>query len=297
MPLDGAPPVLRGRIAVYGGVYGNRDALFALRRALADEPPPLTVVFTGDVAAYCAEGEECARDLRGEFAPDIAIGGNCERALAADEDDCGCGFSPDSRCALLAQNWHAHARRAVSAESKQWMGALPPVARFVFGGAVFAVVHAAAESDSRFIFESTAAAEKRAQFDALECDAVIAGHCGLPFTQIVDGRLWHNSGALGMPANDGTARVWFSILREAAGGIEIEHRAIAYDCAPQQQKMRAARLPDGYINALATGLWPSDDILPAAEKRATGIARKAETVFWSGAPRRAAATPRRAAAT
>ena len=125
---------------------------------------------------------------------------------------------------------------------------------------------------------------------------VIAGHCGLPFTQIVDGRLWHNSGALGMPANDGTARVWFSLLREAAGGIEIEHRAIDYDCAPQQQKMRAARLPDGYINALATGIWPSDDILPTAEKRATGIARKAETVFWSGARARAATTPRRAAA-
>ena len=35
-------------------------------------------------------------------------------------------------------------------------------------------------------------------------DGLVAGHCGLPFTQTIDGRLWHNPGVIGMPANDGT---------------------------------------------------------------------------------------------
>ena len=37
-------------------------------------------------------------------------------------------------------------------------------------------------------------------------DGVIGGHCGLPFTKVVGDRLWHNPGAIGMPANDGTPR-------------------------------------------------------------------------------------------
>ena len=37
-------------------------------------------------------------------------------------------------------------------------------------------------------------------------DAIIGGHSGLPFTQTLGSRLWHNPGAIGMPANDGTPR-------------------------------------------------------------------------------------------
>src|SRR6516225_7975614 len=56
-------------------------------------------------------------------------------------------------------------------------------------------------------------------------DAIIAGHCGLPFTQKVAHRLWHNAGAIGLPANDGTPRTWYSVLSIAHGNIIIEHCA------------------------------------------------------------------------
>lgn len=74
-----------------------------------------------------------------------------------------------------------------------------------------------------------------------------------------------------MPANDGTPRTWYSMLRRERDGIGIEHRAFAYDHSRAAAKMRERGLPEGYADALETGLWPNLDILPPAECARTGF--------------------------
>src|SRR6202008_961975 len=106
------------------------------------------------------------------------------------------------------------------------------------------------------------------------------GHCGIPFTEIVDGRLWHNAGAIGMPANDGTPRSWFSILAPEGDGIAVEHHALAYDHGAAAGKIRRAGLPEGYAAALETGLWPSLDVLPRAERAERGEGLVAGGLHW-----------------
>lgn len=100
----------------------------------------------------------------------------------------------------------------------------------------------------------------------------MAGHCGLPFTRVAGaGALWHDSSAIGMPANDGTPRAWFSLLAPREdGGLEVEHRPLDYDHAAAAAAMRAAGLAEGYAAALGDGLWPSCDVLPEAERSARG---------------------------
>jgi hypothetical protein len=44
--------------------------------------------------------------------------------------------------------------------------------------------------------------------------------------------------------------------------------------------MRRARLPDGYVAALESGLWPSRDVLPATERRRTGVPLDPASVDW-----------------
>jgi hypothetical protein len=78
-----------------------------------------------------------------------------------------------------------------------------------------------------------------------------------------------------MPAHDGTARVWFSLLTPRPGGIRIEHRALAYDHAAAARAMRAAGLAEGYAAALETGLWPSEDVLPPDERARLASAQPA----------------------
>jgi predicted phosphodiesterase len=191
--------------------------------------------------------------------------GNCEESLAADAADCGCGFNEGSACAALSAQWFSATRRDLDDASKHWMGGLPRRVDLQLGGRRLSAIHGAATQINKFIFASTDAAVKRAELAVTGGDCIIAGHCGVPFTDIVDGKLWHNSGALGMPANDGSPRVWYSILAPTAHGIVITHHALAYDHERAAVKMRRRGYPAEYAETLATGLWPSCDILPAEE--------------------------------
>jgi hypothetical protein len=125
------------------------------------------------------------------------------------------------------------------------------------------VAHGAPSRINRFLFASSPETELLAEMELAGADVVIGGHSGLPFTRRLGDKLWHNPGAIGLPANDGTPRSWYSLLREADG--ELEHRALTYDWAPAASKMRERGLPEGYVAALETGLWPSCDVLPAEE--------------------------------
>src|SRR5262249_59386239 len=127
-------------------------------------------------------------------------------------------------------------------------GPPPPPRRIdlLIGGRRLAVIHGGVSRINQFVFASTAAAIKRAELERAGADGVIAGHCGLPFTQTIDGKLWHNAGVVGMPAHDGTPRVWYSRLVPSRDGLRIEHRALVYDHAAAAAARVRAGLPPGY---------------------------------------------------
>ena len=274
--------VLDGPVLIFGGPYGNLEATRALMQAAyALDIPPARVICTGDVVAYGADPQGVVDLIRDWGCP--VVMGNCEESLAADAADCGCGFEEGTACAALSDQWFTATRRGLDAGAKRWMGGLPRRVTFSLGNRTLAAVHGAATQINKFIFSSTAPAVKTAEIATTGCDGVVAGHCGLPFTDIVDGRLWHNSGALGMPANDGTTRVWFSLLTPAAAGLRIEHRALDYDHAAAAAKMRARGFPTGYADCLASGLWPSCDVLPPAERAARGRRLSPPSHLWPAA--------------
>lgn len=268
-----------GPVLVFGGPYSNLEATQAvLATAKARGIPPRRIVCTGDIVAYGADAQATLAAVRASGI--WAVLGNCEESLGGGAGDCGCGYAEGSACDRMAADWYAHAERSLDGDARHWMATLPRRLDIEIAERRLAVIHGSVRQINRFIFASTPAAVKREELAAAECDGVIAGHCGIPFTEIIDGRLWHNSGAVGMPANDGTPHVWFSILTPGADGIVIEHHALAYDHRAAAAKMRAAQLPEGYAAALEGGLWPSCDVLPAAELGARGMPLAPGRVVW-----------------
>jgi predicted phosphodiesterase len=268
-----------GPVAIFGGPYSNLEATHAFLNAAARlDIPPTRIVCTGDVVAYGADAAATAALVRDSGCH--VIMGNCEENLAAGAADCGCGFEEGSACDRLSASWFAHATAQLSTDARAWMASLPRRIDLEIGGYRFAVVHGSVDQINQFIFASTDAAIKQHELDKAGLDGVIGGHCGLPFTQMVGARLWHNSGAIGMPANDGTPRVWYSILYPERDGIAIEHRALAYDHTQAAAKMRRAGLPEEYAAALGSGLWASVDALPAQERFASGVALEEGRLVW-----------------
>ena len=269
---------IAGPALLFGGPYSNleaTDALFAEARRLGI--PESRMICTGDLAAYCADPQAVIDRVRRSGVR--VVMGNCEESLAARAGDCGCGFADETACAILSDQWYAYADRNVDADARAWMGALPRQLDVEIGGRRFAVIHGGVSRIDRFVFASTDAAIAE-EMTAAGCDGVIGGHCGLPFTREIGGRLWHNPGVIGMPADDGTPRVWFSVLTPGADGLAIEHRTLAYDHATAAAKMRRRGLPEGYAKGLETGLWPSRDVLPPAERGRAGQALAPGRIVW-----------------
>jgi predicted phosphodiesterase len=273
---------LDGPVLVFGGPYGN----LAATRAVLDEArrlgiPSERIICTGDVVAYCAEPAETVALVRDSGI--AVVMGNVEESLADDAEDCGCGFDEDTACARLSVDWYAFARQALDADAKAWMRALPRRLTFTLAGRRLAAIHGGAVAINRFVFPSTPAGNKRAELALTGADGVIAGHSGLPFAELVGDRLWLNAGVVGMPANDGTPRGWYALLIPRVRAIRITFFPLAYDHAAAARTMAARGLPRDYAQALATGLWPSMDVLPPAERRARGRPLEPEDLIWPAA--------------
>lgn len=275
-------PLIRadGPVLCFGGPYSNlqaTEALLAEARRLG--VPPARIVCTGDVAAYGADPAATLDLVMGSGVAVVA--GNCEESLAESAADCGCGFAEGTACDLLSRAWYAHAAARIAPRHRAWMAALPRRLVLELGGRRLAVLHGGAAETNRFLFSSAPGAALAAEIAATGCDGAVAGHCGMPFTRLVGRALWHNAGAVGMPADDGTPRVWFSVLRpEEGGALRIEHLPLRYDHAAAAAAMRAARLPEGYAAALASGAWPSCDVLPPAERARRGRPLAFAPLVW-----------------
>lgn len=258
-----AEPVL-----VFGGPYGNLAATRALReRAGALGIPPASVICTGDLVAYCGEPAETVA-LLCDWGIHVVMG-NCEEALAASEPDCGCGFEPGSTCSALAETWYRFADARVNAAQRRWMQGLPRSIDFTAAGARFRVVHGSPDRINEFVFASSPAARKSAWLARAGVDAIIGGHAGIPFGQALDDGYWLNAGVIGMPANDGGAHVWYMLLERIDDVLVASWHRLEYDFPASQRSTRAAGMRE-YADALASGLWPSMDILPAHERTRAG---------------------------
>ena len=255
-------------LLVFGGPYSNLRAVQAIRAtARTFGIGPEQTICTGDVVAYCAEPEETVIAIRDWGCHVIA--GNCEEQLAAGADDCGCGFALGTACERAAKDWFAYANRRISADSRAWMAALPGHLAFPYAGRRLRVVHGGVRQVNRFVFGSMTdvIAEELACADA---DLVIGGHAGVPFVAKSGSSTWFNPGVIGMPANDGTPAGWFGLIWYDGDDVILETHRLSYDFAGAASAVSRAGHADGYARALQTGLWPSLDVLPAAERAAAG---------------------------
>ncbi|ABV93354.1 putative phosphatase [Dinoroseobacter shibae DFL 12 = DSM 16493] len=259
---------LQGKMVVYGGPYSNLQASLALLSFCADNRIPASHrICTGDTVAYGGEPKATWSLMR--TTGGTVVAGNCERNLAENAEDCGCGFGADTTCDLLSRAWYAYARRELPQDAKDWMAALPDMVVFQHGTRRCAVIHGGLSDISRFLWPSSPEADFSEEIALIEAavgavDVVFAGHCGLAFQRQIGDALWVNAGAIGLPPNDGRPETRFALL----DGDKITIERLDYNARPAISAMTRAGLTQGYHDTLKTGLWPSEDVLPTELRRA-----------------------------
>ena len=255
---------LSGPLLVFGGSYSNLQALEALKKAAeAKAIPPENIICTGDVVGYCADPEATVQTVM-EWGIRV-VAGNVELQLRSGAEDCGCDFNTGGRCDVFSRQWYPFAQKALSETSLTWMKTLPEALQFTYGGQSATVLHGSWFETAGYVFQSTPWSEKLRHFSAAESQLILAGHCGLPFAHQYEHYSWLNAGVIGMPANDGTPRVWYLTLETSATGWQHQFHSLEYDFREAAQRMHQRRLPQAYAKTLVTGLWDNCEILPEEE--------------------------------
>ncbi len=270
------PPVLdigtfTDQLLIFGGPYSNLAATQAMRdEAERLKIPPQRIICTGDLVAYCARPQETV-DLIRDWGIHVVLG-NCEESLAAGSIDCGCGFEAGTACSLLSVEWYNYATQHTDEATRIWFATLPRALKLKFQNHRVQVVHGTPSRINQFIFASTDQNEKLQELKTLECDTLVAGHCGIPFGESIDNKYWLNAGVIGMPANDGTPDGWYMLLDSSNGSCRASWHRLTYPAAQTATEMHSAGLKSGYAETVLNGLWPSEDVLPELEKKQRGKA-------------------------
>ncbi len=263
---------LSGDVLIFGGCYSNLQATRALLVEAAERGIPASnLICTGDIVAYCADPAASVQAVRTSGVAVIA--GNVERQIAEGAADCGCGFDEGSACDVMSAGWYPYAAAACDAETRGWMAGLPDVLVFSHGPKRYAVVHGGVTDIARFLWPCSGDDLFQAEFTAAGAlagpvDGIIAGHSGIAFERVVGDKHWINAGVIGMPPHDGRQMTRFAVLTERGARIE----RLVYDAPGAAQAMEKAGLRQGYHDALISGIWPSEDILPPEMRRGQDFA-------------------------
>jgi hypothetical protein len=254
------------RIAVFGGVYSNHEALAAvLAEAVRHGAEALYCL--GDLGGFGPQPERCWPLLEG--AGVRCIQGNYEQSLAGGSDDCNCGYT-DPRDNHFARLSYQYTARHCSAAFKAWMGALPARRRVRVGGRELLLVHGSPRRVNEFLFASTSPQPfLELTCEQERCDGFLCTHTGLPWTRkLPAGRLVANVGALGRPANDGDVRVrWALVATRPDGGVTVEVLRLTYDHDSLASTMSREGLPAEFVETILSGWWTTClEILPTRER-------------------------------
>ena len=251
------------RIAAFGGAYANPYALRAMledARARGCE----RILNLGDLGGFGAECD-AVWPLLEEFGVE-SIAGNYDIAIGRGDEDCGCGYSSE-RDNEFAQLMYDHTRAATSAGFAGWMNGLPGELREEIEGVDLHAVHGSPLAVNDFLWESLDEEELGLRVRESGADVLLCTHTGIPWQRRIEGTLVVNVGAVGRPANEGRCETSYAVLDLQDGLTHAELVPVSYDWRAQAASMRAAGLPEAFVETIETGWWTTClEVVPPRER-------------------------------
>ena len=240
------------RIALLGGVYSN---YLALEAALADARGrgAEAIYCLGDLGGFGPHPDRVFPPLREHGV--ICIQGNYDVAVAQGAADCGCGYT-DPRDTGFARVSYEYTLRRTSTANRRWLGALPAIGRATVGDHRMLLCHGSPRQINEFLWETTTPVGLLEKFCRdTACDVLCFTHTGLKWHRVLpSGRHAVNVGTLGRPENDGTPRVWYTMVT-ADPDVSVEFVPVAYDHEGLARDMAREALPAEFVETIRTGWW------------------------------------------
>jgi putative phosphoesterase len=229
------------KIALLGDVHGNLPALEAVledaARQAADE-----VWNLGDFLGYAPFPNEVAQRLREAGA--VSIIGNYDLKVLAFQQQQARWKHKKTPEKYVAFEWNDE---HLSGRTRAFLESLPQQLRLEIDGATVLLVHGSPAA----IDEPLGSGTPQGRFVELArraaADVVVCGHSHEAFARR-EGDTWFvNPGSVGRPEG-GDWRASYALLEFAGGEWKVEHRRITYDVDRVARAVRAAGLPESFVD-------------------------------------------------
>ena len=259
-------PLTTTRIACFGGIYNN---YLALEVAIADAQQ------RGVDALYCLGDLGAFGPHPNRVFPLLAdsqiacVQGNYDHSIGFELDDCQCGYT-DPRDNYFAQKSYDYTLENTSAAGRAILRELPAEIRLEWNGLRLLLCHGSPRRTNEFLWESTSSSHFLQYLtEESEADVVLTTHTGIKWSRkFPGGGQFINVGVLGRPENDGTNRVWYTLLGRTQDGLSVEFVPVEYDYERLAREMQQEELPEEFVETVMTGWWTTClEILPAKERK------------------------------
>jgi predicted phosphodiesterase len=255
------------RVALIGGIYSNYLALAA---AIDDSQQRQVdgLYCLGDLGAFGPYPDRVFPLLHDHHVQ--CIQGNYDHSIGHGLDDCRCGYT-DPRDNYFAAISYEYTQRNTSAENRRYLRELPTHHRLQLGPYRVLLCHGSPRQVNEFLWESsTSSAFLEHLCDVYAADVIVATHTGIKWHRpLTRRRHFVNAGVLGRPENDGTTRVWYTVLSlDSQEQLQVEFVPVSYDHERLACEMREEQLPEEFIATIRTGWWTTClEVLPGKERR------------------------------
>jgi predicted phosphodiesterase len=253
------------KIACLGGVYSN---YLALQAALDDlRKRDVEAIFClGDLGAFGPYPDRTIEMVQQNNV--LCLQGNYDDSIGNALDDCQCGYT-DPRDNYFAQISYDYTLKNSSASSRAFLRTLPQQRRIRLGQTETLLCHGSPRRVNEFLWESTTSSQFLNELLVQhEVSLMLATHTGIKWQRELAAGQFVNVGVLGRPENDGTPRVWYTLIETTAAGVAVEFVPVDYDHMRLGREMQSEGLPQEFIDTILHGWWSTClEILPVKERR------------------------------
>ena len=245
------------RYALISDIHANLAALQATLAHIDAAPPVDGIFHLGDLVGYAPSPDEVVALIRERSISGVA--GNYDSTVATDYKHCGCRYE-DPRQEELSRISYEWTRAHCARETKAFLGALPfrldirPLGGHT-GGPKLTLVHGAPTVNTLYWTEDRDDAFCRGMAERAGLsagDAIAFGHTHKPWTRVVDGVTFINTGSVGRP-KDGDWRAGYVVVDIGGKDVGVELVRVEYDLEATTTAILTSDLPDELAHYLRSG--------------------------------------------
>jgi len=245
------------RYGLISDIHANIHALETVLTHIETEAQVDALYHLGDLVGYAPWPDDVVETVRARAIPGVA--GNYDSTVAADYEHCGCRYE-DARQEELSHLSYEWTRAHCATPTKKFLGALPfridlrplgghaggPRLTLVHGTPTLNTLYWTEDRDDDFCRKMAARAGLGAG------DAIAFGHTHKPWTRVVDGITFVNTGSVGRP-KDADWRAGYAVVDFGSPGVSVDFARVEYDIDAAATGILASELPDEFAHYLRSG--------------------------------------------